>query len=359
MRYTPIEMIKEGMVLARPVYGTRFDILLGEGVTLSNFHIQRINQLGYAGVYILDDLSQGVEVRDILPGEIRMSTVRTAKDMYLSAEQRTGRKSTARTSREKLEKMTMPVVDSIIENPRRLVELIDLKPEDDYLYYHAANTVILSVLIGVEMGLSGVALYELCLSAFLHDVGNLFIPKTILEKPGKLTPEEYDVIKSHTQLGFDYLYENYEISIEGCMGAQQHHENFDGSGYPSGLRGNKISIYGRIIAITDVYDALTSRRPFRKMMYPPAAMEYLNEKAGTMFDPEILDVFQLVVPLYPSGLCVELNSGVRGIVVKNYVGAPNRPKVRLLNSKSETPLYVDLHEDVEFSDTYVTQIIEI
>lgn len=359
MRYISIANTKEGMVLAQPIYGGKFEILLGEGMTLSSFHIQRINQLGYAGVYISDEFSKDIKVKDILPPEIRSNTIRAAKEMWQQAEGRNQQKNKGTTNRAKQDKIIMPVIEALIANPRRLVELIDLKPEEHYLYYHAANAVILSVLIGVEMGLSGVQLYELGLSALLHDVGNIFIPRSILEKPGKLTPEEFNIIKSHTDLGFEYLRENFEISIEGCMGALQHHENYDGSGYPTGLKREKISIYGRIIAITDVYDALTSQRPFRQMLYPPEAMEFMNSKAGTMFDPGLLKAFQRVVPLYPTGMCVELDSGVRGIVVQNYVGAPDRPKLRLLNTRSDTAVTVDLHGDEEFQGSYVTQLIEL
>ena len=358
MRYISIVHIKEGMVLAQPIYGGSLGILLGTGMTLSSFHIQRINQLGYAGVYISDEFSKDIQVKDIVPPNIRNNTIRAAMEMWQQAEGRNQQKNKGKTNRANQDKIIMPVIDALIANPRRLVELIDLKPEEHYLYFHAANAVILSLLIGVELGLSGLQLYELGLSALLHDVGNIFIPKVLLEKPGKLTPEEYETIRSHTDLGFEYLRENFEISIEGCMGALQHHENYDGSGYPTGLKKDKISIYGRIIAIADVYDALTSRRPYRDMMYPPQAMEYMNSKAGTMFDPGLLEVFQRVVPLYPTGLSVELDSGVRGVVAQNFIGAPDRPRVRLMNSNTDQALYVDLYGDEAYKDTKISSIIE-
>lgn len=358
MRYVPVHRIQEGMILGRPIYGAKYEVLLGEGMTLSNVHIQRINRLGYAGIYILDNLSSGIEVRDLLPTELRLNTIRTAKESWQAAEEQAKRKSAAKTVRGKPDRIIMPVIESLISNHNRIVDVIDLKPEEDYLYYHEASVVILSLLIGVELGLSGVQLYELGLSALFHDVGNIFIPKAILEKPGKLTPEEFDVIKSHTEKGFDYLRNNFDISIEGCMGALQHHENYDGSGYPTGLKRDKISIYGRIIAITDVYDALTSRRPFREMMYPVKAMEYLDQKAGTLFDPDILRTFQQVVPHYPTGVCVELDSGVRGIVVRNYAGAPDRPCVRLLNNNLEQHCYLDLNKDERYRENHITRIIE-
>lgn len=357
MRYVPAQDLKEGTLLAHPIYGPNYEVLLRAGITLSASHIQRVHNMGYAGAYIEDDFSAGVIVKDLLPAHIRLSTIHAAKKTWQIARD-SMRYNRKRRIRSRQDKTIMPIIEALIAHPTRLVELIDLKPDDDYIYYHAAAVVILSLLIGIELGLSGTQLYELGLSALLHDVGNIFIPQTILEKPGRLTPEEFETMQSHTALGFEYLRDNFEISIEGCMGALHHHENYDGTGYPNGLKKDKISIYGRIIAITDVYDALTSKRPFREMLYPPAAMDYLNAQKGNMFDPHIVETFQRIVPLYPTGLCVELDSGVRGIVMQNYVGYPDRPKVRLLNTRAEA-LFVDLHKDEEYRDTYVVRIVEL
>ncbi len=363
MRYVTISSLKEGMVLARPFYGNKFEILLMEGMTLNRHHIQRINELGYAGVYISDEISKDVVTRDIISQELRLATIKAAKDLMQTAEVDTGTagrsKASAKVTKEKQQQIIMPLIRAIIGSSRRMVDLIDLKPYDGYSYYHAANVVVLSLLLGVEMGITGNQLYELGMAALLHDVGNVFIPKAILNKPDKLTPDEYDIIKSHSEIGFEYLKEHFDISIDACIGALQHHENYDGTGYPNRLKKNKISIYGRIIAITDVYDALTSRRPFRQPMMPPAAMAYMQQKSGNMFDPEIVDALSKIISLYPAGTCVELNSGVRCIVVENFNNAPQRPKLRLINNMSKTPLYIDLLSDPAFKDTKIVQTIEL
>lgn len=359
MRYLPIEYVQEGMTLALPLYGGNFEALLGAGVTLSSYHIQRLSAVGYAGVYIQDEISADIDVPSLLPDEIHLNTVRAAKEAWEQALSGGQPKTNARTARARQDRIVMPVINGVIANRQRMIERIDLKPEEDYIYYHAASTMILSILIGVELGLSGVQLYELGLSALLHDVGNIFIPKNLLDKPGKLTADEYEVVRSHTQLGFNYLRENFDISIEGCMGALQHHENFDGSGYPTGLKRNKISIYGRIIAIADVYDALTSKRPYRNLLYPPAAMEYMNMNAGTLFDPKVLEALQRVVPLYPSGFGVELSPTTRGIVVKNFVGQPTRPRISVLSGKGKRVATIDLHDDPQFKDYQVVGIVDL
>lgn len=368
MRYISISHLKEGMVLGSNIYDKNFRTLLASGMTLSAMHVQRINEMGYAGVYVLEPSSGDVIAKDIVPADVRLTVIRAAKEFIEQAQAKAGAEPETRPGyrknlitkvpREKQERIMMPLIDALIENERQIVDVIDLKPFDYYDYYHAANCVVLSLLLGLELGISGAQLFELAMAALLHDVGNVFIPKQILDKPGKLTPEEYDIIKSHTKQGFDYLYENYDISVDACIGALHHHENYDGTGYPNGLSGKKISIYGRIIAITDVYDAMVSRRPFRPLMFPAEALRYLREKAGTMFDPEIVDALGRVVALYPAGVEVELDNDVRCLVVENYPQASARPRLRMLGGRSEAALYFDLNNDPACSRMEIKRIVE-
>lgn len=358
MRYITISRIAEGMVLAQPLYGPNFGVLLGEGMKLSGTHINRINELGYAGVYIEDELSENIRPNPVVSADTRLETIKSSREILQQAESGAF-DSGAKVNRMRQERIIMPIIEEIIARPVRMCDLIDLKPYDDYVYYHAANVVITSILTGVELGLSGTQLYELGLAALLHDVGNIFIPKSILNKPGKLTPEEFEIIKQHSQMGFDYLREHFDITIEACMGALQHHENYNGTGYPNRLKKDKISIYGRIIAITDVFDALTSRRPYRQPMFPATAMDFIDMNAGTMFDPEIVAGFKNVMALYPSGVCVEVNSGALCIVEENFPGFPDRPRLRLLKNKARTPMVLDLAHDDTFSEVSISHIVEL
>ena len=365
MRYIPIGNLKEGMVLGTPFYGTKFEVLLAQGMTLNPQHVTRINDLGYAGVYVLDSMSKDVQPNSLLPDEVRTGTIKAAKQFMDEADQSARQTASglkggrAKVTKERQERVINPVIDALIENERRVVDMIDLKPYDYYNYYHAAACVVLSLLIGLDLGVSGTQLYELGMAALLHDVGSSFIPRPILEKPGKLTPKEYEIIKSHAEKGFFYLRENYDISIEACIGALHHHENYNGSGYPNGLAGEKVSIYGRIVAVSDAYDALVSRRPYRPAMYPPQAMEIMRKRSGIMYDPDIVASLRRVVSLYPAGVGVELDTGVQCIVVRNYPGAPDRPLLRLLNSTFSAPLYMDLYKDRSHADSYIQRIIEI
>jgi HD-GYP domain-containing protein (c-di-GMP phosphodiesterase class II) len=357
MRYITISRLQDGMTLARPLLGGNFGTLLREGMTLEEHHIRRINEMGYGGVYIHDELSEGLSPNDPVSFDTRVATIRSAKEILEQAAN--GRlRGSARMTRQRQDKIFMPIIDDIIDNPKRIMDFIDMKPYDHYTFYHSANVVILSVLVGVELGLSGNRLYELALGSLLYDLGNIFLPKGLLNKPGKLSPEEFDEIKRHTQLGFEYLRENFDISIEGCMGALQHHENYDGTGYPTGLKRDKISIYGRIIAVTDVFDALISRRPYRQPMFPCTAMEYAEMKSGTLFDPSVVSALKNVVASYPTGMLVETSTGISCIVTDNTPGHGDKPQLRMLGGLSRTPLVANLATDKIFAGVQVSHILD-
>ena len=357
MRYVKTEYLKEGMVLGLPFYGHGFEVLRNTGEPLDAQSMDDLTELGYAGAYIDDAASAGIEPYDIFPHEFKIKTVKATVNFFHEAERHAKKSDTkpAKDTREKQKDIIMPLVDALLECPRRIIDVIDLKSFDYYKYYHAVNVAVLSLLIGIEYGLGRVQLYELGTASLLHDVGNVFIPKSILNKRGKLTQEEFEIIKSHSQMGFEYLREHFDISIEACMGALQHHERYNGTGYPNKLKKDEISVYGRIIAITEVYDALTSQRPFRSQSSPSFSMRYMEENAGILFDPDIFDIFHKVTALYPSGSCVELDDGTRCIVAENTPGAAARPKLRVLDNPSAV---IDLGLD-EQEERHITGIIDI
>ncbi|MPN11539.1 Cyclic di-GMP phosphodiesterase [bioreactor metagenome] len=160
-------------------------------------------------------------------------------------------------------------------------------------------------------------------------MGKIFIPKDILNKPGRLTNDEYEQIKKHCQLGGDYLRKNWEIPVESVVGVLTHHERCDGSGYPYGLPLNKQTIEGKLIAICDVYDAMTSERPYRASLSPSEAIEHIIGNSGTMFDPELITIFIKKIAPYPIGSRVVLSNGIKATVVRNYPKGLTRPMVEI------------------------------
>jgi len=217
---------------------------------------------------------------------------------------------------------------------------------DNYTFSHSTNVTIYTLAMAMKMGYNDKQLNEIGMGSMLHDIGKVVIPKEILNKPGKLTDEEFALVKEHPTFGFELLRKEHSISLLSAHCAFQHHEKLDGTGYPRGLKGNEIHEYGKVMAIADVFDALTSNRSYRSAMLPHTAMEIIFAGANTHFDANLIRVFQQSVATYPEGVTVKLNTGEEGVVIKYEFSAPARPLVRIIKDPNgkriEKPYDLDL-----------------
>lgn len=351
MRYVSIDGLSEEMILARNLYGRDQSLLLGNGQKLKASYIEKIRKLGYSGVFIRDSLSDDIVIESMISDQMKNTAVSAVKDIFIAS----GTEGGGIVALEKTKEIVDGLIDEILNNQNLMVNMVDLKVFDDYTFYHCVNVAVLSILMGVSFFFPRPMLYSLGLGALLHDIGKIFISKDILSKEGTLDPEETEIIRQHPTLGYEYLVNHYDIPARAYLGALHHHERYDGSGYPLALEGEHISQIGRIIAICDVYDALTSDRPYRhQAMLPSVAMEYILSGSGTMFDPRYVIEFSRKVAAYPLGTIVMLSDGSRGIVVKNYEDCSTRPCVRII-SKGELvaeSAYIDLRD--EYTTTHLT-----
>ena len=217
------------------------------------------------------------------------------------------------------------------------------------LLEHTASTMELASRIASHYG-AALDADLLLVGAFLHDVGKMQVKKDILLKPGKLTEEEYEQIKLHSEHGYRMLKEvpNLPLLVAHC--AYQHHERINGSGYPRGLKGQDIHLYGKIIAVADVFDAVTTNRVYRKAMLPHEALEILYAGAGTLFEQNIVEAFRNSVAVYPVGLTVILNDRRIGVVVRQNMGTSNRPVVYIIEENGvpvEEPYELNLMKTLD------------
>lgn len=356
MRYVPTLCLREGMVLAKSIYGNGGSLLLQQGQTLKQSYISRIAHNGFQGVYILDKLSEDIEIQSAIDDELRNAAVRAVKEIYVQSATAGIHQDTA----DQMKSIVNNIVDALIKDKDVMVNMIDLKSYDDYTYYHSVNVGVLSIIVGVALGMNRSHLYKLGLGALLHDIGKVFIDRKIIDKPGPLTPEEYTEVKKHPELGYRYLMaSSLDLPVSGLIGVLQHHERMDGSGYPERLSGDKINRFSRIIAIADVFDAMTSDRPYRPAMMPSDVMEFLMGGAGTLFDPSLVFLFTRKVAAFPLGTCVSLSNGLTAIVVKNYEDCCLRPKVRVVTSGNENPAYLDLKNDRSLSSVTITGVVKM
>ena len=232
--------------------------------------------------------------------------------------------------------------NSVLRNANALSCLGRIREKDNYLLEHSVNLSVLMSLFGNYRGLSADVLHQTVVGALLHDLGKILTPDDILHKPGRLSPEEFEVMKLHARHSRDILAGTEGIGELTAITAAQHHERLDGSGYPEGLKGDEISVYGRMVAITDVYDAITADRVYHKGMTPTQGLKKLLEWSGDHLDPVLVRQFIRCVGLYPVGSLVLLESGRLGVVVETNDADQRLPVVRVMyHTRFRMPITVE------------------
>jgi len=222
-----------------------------------------------------------------------------------------------------------------------------LGKQEDFLYAHSVNASILATNLGLAYGYGRSELINLCVSSLVHDIGYLKLSKKIINKPAKLTREEYDLVKKHTINGVELLSKIEGIPECAAEVVHQHHEKVDGSGYPNGKRGDEISSYAKIVAIAEVYEAITHPRPYRReKIIPYQAVKTIVQQEKNSFEPELVKVFLNSISPYPPGSFVLLNNGIIGRVISVSKTHPLRPVVETFFDEDgkppEKPMRVDL-----------------
>lgn len=251
---------------------------------------------------------------------------------------------------------TLEIVGDIIwefeKNTKLNIELSQLKKFHSSTYLHSINVAILSTVIGLKMGYNLESIRCLAIGALLHDWGKLAVPREILNKPSSLTSSEFAIIKQHPVRGVEIL-KGTNLSEEVFQVIMQHHERWKGQGYPEGLSGTDIHRNAQIVAVADVFDALTEDRPYRVGLPPYHALEMIFSGTGTNFAPESVHAFRSSLVLYPEETIVTMSTGEAGIVIAVPPNLPTRPVVRIIfdpkGRRVQTERIVDLRQDLSYS----------
>ena len=231
---------------------------------------------------------------------------------------------------EKVEPLVGRIVDSIFTQQDALLPLARLKQHDNYTFQHSVSVCALMTAFARTLEVPHETIREIAVGALLHDVGKARVPDEILNKPGKLTDAEFDRMKSHVVQSKIILQATPGISPIALDVAAQHHERFDGSGYPNKLAGQGISLYGRMGAIVDVYDAITSDRVYHKGMAPTEALRKLLDWSAKHFEPRLVKAFIRSVGIYPTGALVRLESKRLAVVQAQHADKPMQPTVKVI-----------------------------
>ncbi len=247
---------------------------------------------------------------------------------------------------EKARQMVEDISSSVMRNPGALISLARLKNADEYTYMHSVAVCALMIALARQLGLGAEETREAGVAGLLHDLGKAVIPNEILNKPGKLTEAEFAVMKTHPGEGHRMLLDGYkvgEIALDVCL---HHHEKTDGTGYPKGLKAAGISLFAKMGAVCDVYDAITSNRPYKAGWNPAESLRKMAEWAPGHFDDHVFQAFVKSVGIYPIGSFVRLTSGRMGVVVEQNERSLLVPRVKVFySSKSKSylpPELVDL-----------------
>lgn len=229
------------------------------------------------------------------------------------------------------EEFSQNLVGSIDRNPNALLCLTKIREKDDYLLEHSLNVAILLANFAQYIGLEEEVVQELAMAGFLHDIGKIKIPDSILHKPGRLTDQEMNVMRDHVVYGIEAL-EDMQIPERMIKTVGEHHERLDGYGYPHGSRGDEISYYGRMISIVDVYDALTADRCYKAGMPSQKALQILLKDTPDKYDRELVQKFIKCIGIYPVGSLVKLSDETIAMVVKHNEETPLKPVVKVFYS---------------------------
>jgi len=243
-----------------------------------------------------------------------------------------------------------PMVESIRRNPDACIWLSRLRQQDNYTYQHSVACSIWAVAVGRQLSMPEEDLRSLAVGGLLLDVGKLEIESELLSKTDALTSDEWARLRSHVELGESTL-EGQSLNRDVMDMVRYHHERFDGSGYPNGLAGEDIPVFGRIAAVVDTFDAMTSHRTYAEAISPSAAIQKLNVGRDKAFQAEIVDEFIQAIGVYAAGTLVLLSSGEVAVVISEGRVRRLRPKVMVLLKPDKTPLatpyMIDLRENLQ------------
>lgn len=317
MRYVALRDAKPGMRLAYDLYDSFGRTLVGCNCELTAHYIEKLYEYGFDGIYIDDEISRDINVESVISPQLRAEGLICVRGGDID-----GCKEVAKH-----------MVEDVLERGILSLDMTDLRGYDDYTYAHSVNVATVCCVIGIGMEMSEEDLTNLVTAALLHDLGKLHIPGEILNKPGRLTQEEYQIMKSHATLSYEIISERWDLSAQIKTAVLFHHENVDGSGYPQGLEGAEQTLFTKILHVADVYDALVSKRPYKKPYSPYEASEYLMGGCGILFERNVVEVLLKYVPLYPKGTEVILSDGRCGIIYENSGMHNLRPIVRLMDGR--------------------------
>jgi putative nucleotidyltransferase with HDIG domain len=353
MRFVSLRQVQPGMKLGRTVFTEDGKVLLGSGMVLTERLIAGLQRSGIDSVYIDDPRTQDIVAEEIIRPQTRQVAVEAIEKTIkqITNSNKLARKISLKEMGLHFQRAFSSILDDLMQNKQMVGHLTTISTHSPSLYHHSVNVAVLATAVGMSLGYNRTQLQQLGVGAMLHDIGKVSLPDEMVKKKERWTDEEKEIAKEHTTLGFNLLRKQHDISLLSAHVCLQHHERINGSGYPQGLQGKQIHEYAQIVGICDIYDSLTSPRPWRKRYMPQDALEYLLGSGGHLFEHHLVNAFIKHIAIFPIGSSVVLNTGEVGVVSKVDPDYSHRPAVRILKdgrgNDVHTPYDVNLKESLK------------
>lgn len=351
MRLVPVNCVRPGTLLGKTLYNSTGSILLKQGIELNESLLNRLEDNGIFLVYV-DDGYSSQEIRDIIQPEVKHRAIESIRTVFelIGKKQKHSPDDNADVRKMLLQKsmskyldavrtVSTQIIENILSSQTLMINLVDIKSYDNHTYEHSLNVAVLSLILGIEAKLNRNQLHSLFIGALLHDIGKVLLP---LKAKKTLSEEELLILKAHPLRGYEYMKDSYSIDGTAKSIILQHHERYDGSGYPRGTPGEHLTMASRIVSIANRYDVLTSDTSGGKAAPPNEAMEYLMGGAGSEFDFNLVSLFVRKIVPYPAGTLVNLSNGLIAVVTEVNDNFPLRPIVRYVSRGTGAILEPDI-----------------
>jgi len=316
--YIPVENLYPGLVVAAPFFDSNGAMVLSEGIVLSSGIISKLHEkYPHKTISVLDEYREDIFVSNknkrkmIIESEIKLNNLSTGIKSIID-----GIEKQESPNIKSVHGMSVQLLESFKDYNLALDGIIRERAIDEYLQRHCVNVSILSIMLGRWLSLSENELLLLAQSALLHDIGKARINPKILNKPSKLSPIEFELIKRHPILGYSIVKDIPDADTSVALGILMHHEKIDGSGYPLAIKSDRIHPFGKIIAVADIFDAMTSTRPYHSKESPFCVLEMLQHEFWGKLDSFCLTTFAKNISMYYEGEIVRLTNGRLARIVK-------------------------------------------
>ncbi|MCD7826066.1 MAG: HD-GYP domain-containing protein [Clostridiaceae bacterium] len=365
--YVRTRSLQEGMTIDQNIKDRMDRVLIARGTSLNAYLIEGLQKLGIGGVYIREGeeepepepekepqekpvsaLARNNIAKYRTPDPSKVQLTESVKKRVSEGIQYLYNNSDSESFADTTNSITNDLMKAIQDNDAIAVDINALKTSDEYTFKHSVDVATMSMIIAKKQGLKKNEIYNIGIAGLLHDMGKAKIPSEILNKPARLSDEEFSIMKQHSVLGYNILKEKNDFTTAISLAVLQHHEKMNGAGYPLGVKSDKISPYAKILSVADVYDALVTERPYKKSFSQRTAVEMIMSMTDEL-DINAMRSFLNSVILYPVDSVVQLSNGEEARVVKNNESSVLRPTVVGLTSG----IVYDLTNDINCANIII------